>query len=182
MFLKYETNRLILKVLGPDYATDVLHFYERDKTLFERYEADRCDNFYTEGHQRTLLGLEYSLCLKLELIRFYVFLKEDPDTIIGTISLYEIARDFSKAEIGYKFSSAFHHQGYATEAVEKVLDIAFLELRLHRIVAHVHESNSPSLRLLTGLGFQHEGISRHHMLMKGKWVDNLQYSLTVPTS
>ena len=41
MLLKYETNRLILKVLGPDYAPDVLRFYENDRELFERYETDR---------------------------------------------------------------------------------------------------------------------------------------------
>ena len=180
MFLKYETNRLILKVLGPDYASDVLRFYENDKELFERYEVDRCENFYTESHQRTLLNLEYGLCLKLELVRFYVFLKEAPDTIIGTVSLYEISKPFSKAEIGYKFASAFHHQGYASEAVEKILDIAFTELGLHRICAHVHESNLPSIRLLEGLGFEQEGISRHHLYMKGVWLDHLQYSLVTP--
>ena len=39
MLLKYETNRLILKVLGPDYAADVLRFYLDDKELFEKYDA-----------------------------------------------------------------------------------------------------------------------------------------------
>ena len=97
MLLKYETNRLILKVLGPDYAADVLRFYLDDKELFEKYEIDRCQGFYTEGHQRTILNLEYSLCLKLQLVRFYVFLKEDPESIIGTVSLYEISKPFSKA-------------------------------------------------------------------------------------
>ncbi|MBE5888306.1 MAG: GNAT family N-acetyltransferase [Lachnospiraceae bacterium] len=180
MLLKYETNRLILKVLGPDYAPDVLRFYENDKELFERYETDRCNNFYTEGHQRTILNLEYGLCLKLQLVRFYAFLKEDPDTIIGTVSLYEISKALSKTEIGYKFASAYHHQGYASEAVEKILDVAFTELQLHRVCAHVHESNLPSIRLLEGLGFEKEGICRHHMYMGGKWVDHLQYSLLAP--
>ena len=177
MLLQYETNRLILKVLGPDYAADVLRFYEKDKELFELYETDRCDNFYTEGHQRTILHLEYGLCLKLQLVRFYVFFKEDPETIIGTVSLYEISKPLSRAEIGYKFSSAFHHQGYASEAVEKIIDVAFTELGIHRICAHVHEENHPSIRLLAGLGFEQEGICRHHMYMRGKWVDHLQFSL-----
>lgn len=181
MLLQYETNRLILKVLGPDYAADVLRFYENDKELFEQYEVDRCESFYTEGHQRTILHLEYGLCLKLQLVRFYVFLKEAPDTIIGTVSLYEISKPFAKAEVGYKFSSAYHHHGYASEAVEKILDMAFSELKLHRICAHVHESNLPSIRLLTGLGFEKEGICRHHMYMRGKWVDHLQFSLLAPS-
>ncbi len=178
MQMRYETNRLILKILAPDYATDVLRFYENDKELFERYEIDRCPNFYTEGHQRNILHLEYGLCLRLQLVRYYVFLKEAPDTIIGTVSLYEISKPCSRAEIGYKFSAQYHHQGYASEAVEKVLDIAFTELGLHRISAHVHNANTPSIRLLQGLGFEEEGICRNYMLMRGQWVDHLQFSLT----
>ncbi len=180
MLLQYETNRLILKVLGPDYASDVLRFYNKDKELFEKYEADRSPNFYTVAHQRNILHLEYGLTLKMQQVRFYVFLKEDPATIIGTVCLYNISNLYSKAELGYKFSSEYHHQGYASEAVEKILDIAFTELNLHRICARVQEDNQPSIRLLVGLGFQKEGVCRDYLRIKGVWTDHLQYSLLAP--
>lgn len=181
MLLQYETQRLILKVLGPDYSSDVLRFYLNDRDLFEQYEADRSLNFYTEGHQRTILQLEYGLTLKLAQVRFYVFLKENPEMIIGTVCLYDISNSYSRANIGYKFSSAYHHKGYATEAVEKLLDIAFSELHLHRICAHVQESNTPSIRLLTGFGFEQEGVCRDYLCLNGIWTDHLQYSLIAPT-
>ena len=181
MLLQYETQRLILKVLGPDYSSDVLRFYEKDQALFEQYEAGRSPNFYTEAHQRTILQLEYGLTLKLAQVRFYVFLKEDPETIIGTVSLYDISNSYSRAEIGYKFSSAYHHKGYASEAVEKLLDIAFSELNLHRICARVQEDNIPSIKLLTGLGFEKEGVCRDYLCLNGIWTDHLQYSLIAPT-
>ena len=181
MLLQYETRRLILKVLGPDYANDVLRFYLRDRQLFEQYEANRSPNFYTENHHRTILQLEYGLTLKLAQVRFYVFLKDDPETIIGTVCLYDISNSYSRAEIGYKFSSAYHHKGYATEAVEKLIDIAFSELNLHRISAHVLEENVPSIRLLIGLGFEKEGICRDYLCLNGMWADHLQYSLVAPT-
>ncbi len=181
MLLQYETRRLILKVLGPDYSSDVLRFYQKDQELFEQYEADRSPNFYTEPHQRTILQLEYGLTLKLSQVRFYVFLKEDPETIIGTVCLYDISNSYSRAEIGYKFSSAHHHKGYATEAVEKLIDIAFSELNLHRLCARVQENNVPSLKLLIGLGFEKEGICRDYLCLNGVWTDHLQYSLIAPT-
>ena len=180
MLLQYETQRLILKVLGPDYSNDVLRFYLRDRELFEQYEADRSPNFYTEAHQRTILQLEYGLTLKLAQVRFYVFLKEAPEKIIGTVCLYDISCGSSRAEIGYKFSSAYHHKGYAIEAVEKLIDIAFSELNLHRLCAHVQEENIPSIRLLVGLGFEKEGICRDYLCLNGTWTDHLQYSLIVP--
>lgn len=182
MLLQYETRRLILKVLGPDYSYDVLRFYERDKELFEKYEADRCQNFYTEAHQRNILQLEYGLCLKFHHIRFYVFEKEDPSTIIGTICLYDISRPYARAELGYKFNSRYHHRGYASEAVEKLIDIAFTELNLHRLCARVVQENTPSIRLLHGLGFEQEGICRDYMCFHGVWTDHLQFSLLAPVS
>lgn len=181
MLLQYETQRLILKVLGPDYSSDVLRFYKNDQELFEQFEADRSPNFYTEAHQRTILQLEYGLTLKLSQVRFYVFLKDDPEKIIGTVCLYDISNSYSRADIGYKFASQFHHKGYATEAVEKLIDIAFSELNLHRLCAHVQENNHPSINLLHGLGFQKEGICRDYLRLNGSWTDHLQYSLIAPT-
>jgi len=180
MLLQYETRRLILKVLGPDYSSDVLRFYLKDKELFEKYEADRSPNFYTEAHQRNILHLEYGLTLKLTQVRFYVFLKDEPETIIGTVCLYDISNAYSRAEIGYKFSSEHHHKGYATEAVEKLIDIAFSELNLHRLCARVQGANIPSIKLLVGLGFEKEGICRDYLCLNGIWTDHLQYSLLAP--
>lgn len=182
MLLQYETQRLVLKVLGPDYSWDVLRFYERDKDLFEKYEADRNPHFYTEPHQRTTLQLEYRLCLNFSHIRFYVFQKEDLSTIIGTVCLYDISKTYSRADIGYKFNSCFHHKGYAAEAVEKLIDIAFTEIKLHRLCARVVADNTPSIRLLKGLGFEQEGICRDYMCFKGVWTDHLQFSLLAPQS
>lgn len=180
MLLQYETSRLILKVLTPDYAKDVLQFYSCDKELFEQFEADRPYNFYTTEYQEATLRAEYALTMKLSAVRFYVFLKEKPNQIIGTVCLYSISKSFSRCELGYKFSSEFHHHGYAQEAVERCIDMAFAEIGLHRICAMVQENNLPSLRLLEGLGFQKEGICRDHLCIKGRWIDHLQYSLLSP--
>ena len=182
MLLQYETQRLILKIVGPDYAEDVLQFYLDDKLLFEKYVMDRSPNFYTQTHQQNILQAEYGLALKLQQIRFYVFLKENPSQLIGTVCLYQVSNLYSHAELGYKFSSKFHHKGYASEAVEKLIDMAFMELNLHRITAHVQEENLPSIRLLENLGFEKEGICRDYLYLHGSWKDHIQYSLLHPST
>ena len=178
MLFEYTTNRLILKILTPQYARDVLEFQLQDKDLFEQYESDRYPDFYTLEHHRKTLEYEFRLALKKMNVRFYVFLKDDPYTIIGTVCLYEISSTFRRCEIGYKFASRFHGNGYAQEAVLKTIQIAFHELELHRICAHVQENNLPSIRLLEKIGFQKEGVCRHHLCIKGQWTDHLQFSLT----
>lgn len=177
MLFEYTTERLILKVLTPEHAARVLAFQLQDKELFEYYEADRCPNFYTFEHQKKMLEYEFRLALKKLNIRFYVFLKEDPTTIIGTICLYNITSTYKRCEIGYKFASHFHGNGYAFESLLKTIFIAFDELGLERIVAHVQETNISSIRLLEKMGFQKEGICRHHLYLKGQWTDHLQFSL-----
>lgn len=181
MLFEYETNRLVLKVLKPEAAPLVLDFYERDKALFEHYEPDRVPQFYTLDFQKNTLRCEYNLAMKMLHVRFYIFRKGAPQTIIGTISFRNIARSlYSSCEVGYKFSSAFHHQGYASEALEKAIDVMFTEEKLHRIMAWVLPDNQPSLRLLNSLGFVREGISRDHMYLHGHWADHVQYSLLSP--
>jgi ribosomal-protein-alanine N-acetyltransferase len=178
MLFEYETKRLFLRILTPDAAGAVLDFYLRDRAYFEKYEPDRLPQFYTPNFQKGMLRFEYNAAIKLNSVRFYVSLKSDPDYIIGTVCFHNILRNpYCSCEIGYKFSSAYQHHGYAAEAIAQVLDVIFGELKLHRVTAMVLPDNTPSSRLLERLGFVCEGISREHLLLHGIWTDHALYSL-----
>lgn len=178
MNMIYQTDRLILKILTPAAVRDVLTFQMRNKELFERYEPTRSEDFYTYAHQHNILKCEYNLAVKLSNIRFYVFRREDPRTIIGTVCLHDIVRmPYCCCEIGYKFDQAYHHQGYAREAVAKALEIAFFELGLHRVFARVMPENTPSIQLLQSLGFAEEGLERGCTQIQGKWTDHIRFAI-----
>lgn len=179
----YQTDRLILKILTPDHFREVLDFQIRNKDLFERYEPARPDNFYTFGHQQAVLKCEYKLATKLSTIRFYAYEKADPHRIIGTVCLHDVLRlPYSCCEIGYKFDTAYQHRGYAREAVAKALEIAFLELGLHRVFARVIPDNVPSIRLLESLHFMEEGLEHGCIQIQGIWTDHLRFGLLSPYS
>ena len=55
MKMKYETDRLILKILPDTAAGRVLQFYLDNREVFEQFEPDRPQNFYTMEYQKTLL-------------------------------------------------------------------------------------------------------------------------------
>ena len=82
----YETDRLILKLLGEDDAPAVLQFYKQNRNVFEPYETIHPEQFYTLAYQRTLMNCELSLTLKHSLIRFYIFRRDNPDEIIGPVA------------------------------------------------------------------------------------------------
>lgn len=178
MNLIYETDRLILKVLRPEAAKKVLCFYLDNKELFEKYEAARPENFYTIKYQKSLLLCEYNLAVRLSAVRFYVFLKEEPEQIIGTICFRNIVHSiYETCETGYKFDSRFWHQGYAAEALTAGISIMFEDLNLHRIEACVMPENSASIHLLENLHFEREGTLRQNACINGKWEDHYIYSL-----
>lgn len=181
MNIIYQTERLVLKILTPDHYRSVLNFQIRNRDCFEPYEPARAENFYTPGHQQAILKCEYKLAAKLSTVRFYVYRKESPDTIIGTVCLHDILRTpYSCCEIGYKFDYAFLHQGYACEAVKKALDIAFFDLGLHRVFARVIPDNAPSIHLLRSLSFIEEGLEHGCLLIQGKWTDHLRFAKLTP--
>ena len=129
MNMLYETDRLRLEILTPSSAREVLDFQLRNRELFARYEPSLPENFYTTSHQQALLKCELKLAMKLSTIRFYVFRKDAPSQIIGTVCLHDVTRmPYSCCEIGYKFDRAVHRRGYAREAVAKAVSIAFLIL------------------------------------------------------
>lgn len=178
MLFEYETERLILKVIKPDEALAVLDFYLRDKELFEKYEPERIAGFYTPERQKQIISYEYNTAVQGSMFRYYVYRKQDRKRIIGTICFHHIQGGFSSScEIGYKFSSAYHHMGYATEALGKITELIFTDLQLHRIMAWALPDNLASARLLQRVGFCFEGISRDYLFLQGAWRDHAQYSM-----
>lgn len=178
MKMKYETDRLILKILPDTAANEVLTFYLDNRDIFEPFEPDRPQNFYTIGHQKTLLHCEYNLAIKQSTVRFWVFEKSMPQKIIGTVSLQDIRRGlYQSCMMGYKFDKKIWRQGYAKESITKCIRIAFEEMKLHRIEAHTLPENIPSRKLLEGLGFAWEGTKRQSVKLHGIWRDHEVYAL-----
>ena len=108
MLFEYETQRLLLKIIKPEYGSSVLEFYLRDKALFERYEPDRMPGFYTTDYQKKALYIEFNKAIEGTMFRFYVYEKTDPQTIIGTISfsifcmrLVVVARQVTNSPAGF---------------------------------------------------------------------------------
>ncbi len=176
--MEYETDRLLLKVLTPDHSKEVCQFLYNNREQFEKYEPTLPINYYTPEYQATILNCELQLALKQSTLRYYVFQKENPDQIIGTVCLHNISpRTYSCCEIGYKFDAAFQHKGYAREAVMMAISIAFAGLNLHRVFARVMPENTASIKLLKGLLFEEEGIERESICIHDVWQDHLRLAL-----
>lgn len=183
MSFQITTGRLQLQIEDASKAEAVLAFYKKNATLFDRFEPTRPDHFYTLEYQKASLAYEYSEIIKGKALRYYVYLKENPSVIIGSVNFAKIEHGpFSRASIGYKFDSNYHGNGYALEACQAAIPILFSNYHIHRIEARVSLDNLPSIRLLEKLDFVYEGIEYQSVEINGIFKDHHRYSLLCPSN
>src|SRR5687767_6680864 len=102
--------------------------------------------------------------------------REDGE-MIGEVSLILRSAESRQAEIGYIFHPHFHGRGYATEACKALLSLAFDNAGVHRIFARCHALNAASRRVMERLGMREEAHFRDHVLVKGRWDEELIHAL-----
>lgn len=84
----------------------------------------------------------------------------------------------TQAEIGWCLAPDFQGHGYATEAVRVLLDIAFGQLGLRRVVANAFAANTASLAIMGRLGMRQEMYAvRDSLHRSGEWMDGVVYAL-----
>lgn len=181
MQLTYETDRLSLQCLTSASALAVRDFYLENQPYFDPYELTRPRAFYTVGFQTSVLEWEWKEMQAKHSLRYFLFLKDDPALIIGSVNFSDIRfGPMQKASLGYKIDHRYWHRGYAWEACVKCLDIIFQEYGLHRIEAHIMPSNQPSIRLIKKLGFIYEGVEHESAEINHHWQDLLQFAKINP--
>lgn len=97
--------------------------------------------------------------------------------LIGTCSLFNLAAESRRAEIGYVLDSAAWGRGYMGEALERLLAFAFHDLDLNRVEADIDPRNEASARILERFGFRREGLLRERWIVAGEVSDSGLYGL-----
>jgi aminoglycoside 6'-N-acetyltransferase len=97
--------------------------------------------------------------------------------LIGDCAFQVLEHDHQQAEIGFSFSRLYQKQGYATEAVNRLLDYLFGDLHLHRVTAICDAENLNSARLLERIGMRREGHFIENIWFKGAWGSEYSYAV-----
>ncbi|WP_328928764.1 GNAT family N-acetyltransferase [Streptomyces sp. NBC_00190] len=102
--------------------------------------------------------------------------------VAGSTRLMMINPPHRRLEIGYTFLGAsWQGTGLNTEAKLLMLTHAFEVMGMHRVELLTDVRNSRSRAAIARLGATHEGVLRHHMVMRDGWIrDTAVYSITRP--
>lgn len=103
---------------------------------------------------------------------------EPSGELAGVVNLNEIVRGaLQSAYLGYYAFAPLVGRGHLREGLARVIDLAFGELGLHRVEANIQPGNRRSIRLVRGLGFRREGLSRRYLEIGGRWRDHERWAL-----
>ncbi|MEU7723786.1 GNAT family protein [Streptomyces sp. NPDC040724] len=102
--------------------------------------------------------------------------------IAGSTRLMAINTVYRRLEIGFTFlGGTWQGTGANTEAKLLMLAHAFEAMGMNRVEFLTDVRNSRSRAAISGLGATHEGVLRHHMVMRDGWIrDSAVYSITRP--
>lgn len=150
--MKLETENLILYPLTESLINQIL---DNGITDFLTEEWLTEDN-------RTLLNW-----MKDELYQFlppkigftsWIFIEKSTNQVIGDGGYKGNPNSYGEIEIGYEIIESKRNKGYATEAIDTLIDWAFTQDKVKYILAKCNPENIPSQNLLQKLGFGFAGI------------------------
>jgi RimJ/RimL family protein N-acetyltransferase len=169
-----ETQRLRLRpFVGGD--LDALFAYQ------SRDDVTRYLYWGARSHEEVRTALE--LKMTATAIRaegdFLALAAESASTgeIVGDVVLGLVSEEHRTGEIGFIVHPDHHGNGYATEAAEPLLRIAFEQLGLHRVIGSVEARNTASARVLEKLGMRREAHLVENEFVKGEWQSGLVFAI-----
>ncbi|AZA83205.1 GNAT family N-acetyltransferase [Chryseobacterium lactis] len=98
-------------------------------------------------------------------------------TFAGIIGIDLIKLHYKNAETWYKLSPEVWGKGYATEALERIIQFGFEDLKLHRIEAGCAVDNIASYKVMEKSGMIREAHRRKLLPLKNGWSDNYEYAI-----
>ena len=170
---RLETERLILLVRTVADAEDIFDYascpevsypagFLPVKTLED--EIYYLEHILPERNQKENLPAGYGIVVK------------GTDKVIGSVDFNHRHED-DVLEIGYTLPPDYWGRGYVPEAARALIDLAFIELGLHKVELTCFGYNVQSQRVAEKLGFTLEARIRDRKDVQGNRCDSLIYGL-----
>ncbi|MEK4425291.1 GNAT family N-acetyltransferase [Solibacillus sp. FSL K6-1523] len=171
MFPKLQTERLVLREIKLQDATQIYQVFSNDevtkyyglKTFNKLEQAEKVIEAFATSFQEKR-GIRWGIELK------------GKAGLIGTIGFNLWSPAHRRAEVGYEVHPDFWRFGYTSEALTKIVEYGFQEMKLTRIGAVVFLENEASNQLLLKQGFEKEGQLKNYMYQNNKAHDVTMFS------
>lgn len=156
-------KNIILRALEPE-DVDILYNWENDSSVwhisntvtpFSRYMLEQ----YIFSNQDLYASKQLRLII------------ESDNQAVGCIDLFDYDPNNRKAGIGILITEEFRKKGFASEALDLLINYCFSTLQLHQLYCSILTDNEASLTLFTGKGFTVCGMRKDWVLINNEWKD-----------
>ncbi|MGH2597594.1 MAG: GNAT family N-acetyltransferase [Actinomycetota bacterium] len=169
-----ETERLLLRPFAPG-DFDALYAYQsRPDVTRYLYWGPRTEDEVREALEKKLVST--AIRSEGDVLCLAVVLKESHE-LVGDFILHFTSEEHEQAEIGYIIHPDQAGHGYATEAGQVLLRIAFRDLGLHRVTGSTDARNTASGRVLEKLGMRREAHFVENEYVKDGWQSETVYAM-----
>lgn len=174
----FESERLLIRVPKPGDGTILqeayLASYPRLKPWFPWAQTES-----SIEEREEFVRQQYARFVKREDMMLMLFLKSE-HKLIGCSGLHVQNWDVPSFEIGYWVRTGYEGQGYIIEAVNRITEFGFMEMKANRIFIRCDVANFRSQSVAKRAGFLYEGTfrnfeRRHHT---GELTDMVYFALT----
>ena len=108
---------------------------------------------------------------------YQIGITQSPTELIGDCAFRILESEPRQAESGIALAPDFQKRGYATEALQALLDYLFVKLEKHRVLGSVDPSNLSSIKPLQRVGMREEAHFIKSLWFKGEWVDDVIFAI-----
>lgn len=172
----WSTERLLLRQLGPDAAPEVAAYLAACREFHAPWEPLHPADWWSVGAVRQRLATEVVEAEAQRQLVVYLSTSVQPARIIGRVALNNIIRGaLQGCSVGYALAPAVTGQGLMTEALSRMVEVAFDELNLHRVEVNVVSHNAVSAAVAERCGFDREGTSPKFLHIGGVWEDHIRF-------
>ncbi|PKQ31592.1 MAG: alanine acetyltransferase [Actinobacteria bacterium HGW-Actinobacteria-2] len=164
----------VLRPLTLDDAERLAELFVTNREFLAPWEPVRPEWFYSANGQRRVVA--DSLDQQQEGRMFCQVILDPCGEVAGRINLNNIVRGpFQSASVGYWLAEAAGGRGLGTAAVAAMVELAFGELRLHRLEAGTIPENYRSQAVLRKNGFVQFGYAPAYLQIAGRYTDHLLF-------
>jgi ribosomal-protein-alanine N-acetyltransferase len=148
-YTNLTTDRLFLRDLRVEDAEEIF-----------RLRSDESVNQFVDRQRAVTIGDAIEFIQKIQTLTkhhgsvMWAITLIGEAKLIGTVVYWNIVKEKCQAELGYELLPEYQGKGIMAEALKKVIEFGFDELKFKTIVAEPNKANIKSIKLLEKLGFE----------------------------
>ncbi len=171
-------NVAATRLITVDDAPVIAELQQANREFLAPWSPERAPAHFTATGQRRAIVDALASHAKGTVLPHVILSDGD---VVGRVTLSDITHGtFSSCHMGYWLSESHNGRGLATAAVAEMVDIAFGQLRLHRVEAGTIPRNVRSQAVLQRNGFVPFGVAPAYLKIAGEWQDHVLFQRLNP--